>query len=584
MGSKGDDFARDWMARIDLGIKFRDWQAGSSKWDDYRKMYRGDWDTDDPVLNLMYSTYKTILPRTYFRTPTVTVTPRRPEFAPHARVVEAIDNYLLRELKVKKQMKKMIHDSWHCGTGVIKLGYDSEFGYLPAQGIDQDGGTITQAGGKSGDKVEYRNFIKPGMPWALRCRPEEIVVPFGYDDPDALPWIGHMVWRPLADLKEDTKYIKTRLGDLKGGYIPKEGLAKDGKRPQQFAYKSEEPYCLIYEIRDFKTGRMYCICEDTVILDEVDGLQIEGLPYELLMFNEDPVYFWGNPAARYVYPQQLDLNEVKKATYRNRRYNLLKFLYQAGKITKEALDLIMSDDPDDVGIAIPIGAENLQSSVYPFQPHNLTSELEKDKQMILSDNRETIGISRNAAGEYIPMTSKTATEANLVQQGSDIRIDERRDMVADSLVGLVSKMNQIVFKYWTTEKVVEIVGVDGQRQWIEYTGEQLKGEYFLSIDPDSGVPVSRRLRYEQAQKLVEMYRNDPYIDQVALRKIHLSQFEWIDPTANLLTSEPMGGMQTPGQGTLPGMPPQPGSSPNTPVPCQQMLKKAQGRLPKLGRL
>lgn len=582
MPDNKEDFAKEWESRVELGIKFRDWQADSSKWDDYRDMYRGKWDTDEPVLNLMYSTYKTILPRTYFRTPTVTVTPRRPEYAMHARVVEAVDNWLLRELKVKKQIKRAIHDSWHCGTGVIKLGFDSEYGYIPDQGIDQDSGTITQIGrsAKAG-KIEYRSFIKAGLPWALRVRPEEIVVPYGYDDPDSLPWVCHIVWRPLDDIKEDIKYDKSKTKLLIGGYVPNSSIIKNPNKPTQFAYKDETDYACIYEIRDSKHKKMYAISEGHVLMDVEDPLQVEGLPMEFLILNEDPVFFWGIPEARYVEPQQHELNDIKKTAARNRKYNILKFLYVNGVITKEALDLLMSDNFEDIGAGIPVNAEAIQSAILPLQPHNLTADLEKDKQMILSDNRETVGISRNSAGEYIPMTSKTATEAQIVQQGSDIRIDERRDAVADLLVNIVSKFNQFIFRFWTTERVVEITGETGAREWIRYTGDQLKGEYFLSIDPDSGVPVSRRLRYEQANKLIEFYRGDPLIDQVALRKIHLNQFEWIDPTATLLTQQPMGGVAMPGQNMLPGMPPRPGATPGNAIPFEQRM--AQIRSGKGGR-
>lgn len=578
MVKDSDTLAKDWISKVDLGIKFRDWQAKTSKWEDYRNMYRGDWGTEDPVLNIMYSTYKTILPRTYFRTPTVTVTPRRPEFTFHARVIEAVDNYLLRELKVKKQMKRALHDSWHCGTGVIKLGYDSEFGYIPEQGIDVDGGSVTQLSRKDAEKIEYRTFIKPGLPWALRCRPEEIVVPYGYDDQDSLPWVCHLVWRPLNDVKEDIKYIRNATSKLQGGYIPNIGMVKDSKRPQGFSFKDDEPYCLIYEVRDLKTGRIYAFCEDKVILDKNDSLQIEGLPYEFLILNEDPVFFWGIPEAKYVEPQARELNEIKKAASKNRKYNLLKFLFEQGTITKEALDLLMSDDVNDTGAGIPVSSDHIGSSILPLQPHNLTADLEKDKQMILSDNRETVGVSRNTSGEYIPMTSKTATEAQLVQQGIDIRIDERRDIVADLLVNIVSKFNQMVFKFWTTERVVEIVGPSGAKEWIQYTGDQLKGEYFLSIDPDSGVPVSRRLRYEQVGKLAEFYKGDPFIDQIALRKLHLNQYEWIDPTTTLLTREPMGEPGMSGQEGLPGM------GPGAPIPFEQRIAQLRSSGPKPRRL
>jgi hypothetical protein len=81
------------------------------------------------------------------------------------------------------------------------------------------------------------------------------------------------------------------------------------------------------------------------------------------------------------------------------------------------------------------------------------------------------------------------------------------------------------------------------KQWISYTGEQLKGEYFLRIDPDSGMPVTRTLRYQQAKEIFTMLNGDPMTDQMMLRKILLRPTEWIDPSYSLLVSIPQ--QQTP---------------------------------------
>ena len=571
------DFVNDWMEKITLGERFKERYAKPEEWKNYRDYYRNEWEKvgDEPVLNIVYSTGKALIPRVYFRTPTVTVTPRRPEFALHARVVEAVDNWLLRELKVKKQLKRVALDAYLCGTGCVKIGYDSEFGFIPSQSIDRDTSTATQYGKKGGDLIEYKTFIKPGLPWALRCRPDEIVTPFGYDDVDSMPWICHKVWRTLDDVKNDTKYNKTIRNSLQGGYTPNVTLkTQDPQRPPEFRFNEREPYVLLYEIRDSKKHKLYVFGEDRVLLDLDDDLQVEGLPFEFLTFSEDPTYFWGTPEVKYIMEQQKELNEIKAIAFKNRRYNILKWLFKLGSMDKDTLDKLMSDSIEDIGVAMGVRDETVQSAIMPLQPHNLTSDLEKDKQMVLSDHREVTGFSRNQTGEYIPMTSKTATEAQIVQQGAEIRIDERRDSMADLLVNVVSRFNQLIFKYWTKERVVEIAGPDGARQWIKYTGDQLKGEYFLSIDPDSSVPVSRRLRYEQAFKLLEAFRGDPQIDQLALKKIVLNQFEWIDPTACLLAQEPTAQM-TPGQGPLPGMP---GSTPRQGVPFEQALKNLQGRM------
>ena len=575
-------FAKDWIAKVDDNLKSKEKIVDMPKWEEYKDAYRNEYlDSEMPTLNIIYSSLKTILPRTYFRTPTVTVTPRRPEFALHARVVEAVDNWILREIKIKQQFKKSIIDAFLCGTGIMKTGYDSEYGFLPDLAIGKDTGSFSQTSHKTGDKIEYRPYIKPGMPWSLRCSPTAIITPFGYGDPDSLPWVANIIFRPLEDVKNDVKYSNNRTL-LKGTFVPTMKLKKIAPEKAQAEAvsvnqsQSATPFVELYEVRDFSTGRIYVFAEDMVLLDEEDAVQIESLPFDFIIFNEDPDFLWGIPDAKYITPHQIELNEIKIMTNKLRKFNIIKFLYKKGVLDQDTLDLLLSDSVRDIGAGIPVSDETLQSAIFPLQPHNLTKDLEQDKQMILSDHRETMGFSRNTQGEYIPLTSKTATEAQIVQQGSEIRVDERRDVIADTLVSVVSKINQLIFKFWTTERVAEITGPEGQRQWISYTGEQLQGEYFLSIDPDTGVPITKRLRQEQAIQLFQMYRNDPLIDQVALRKLVLSQFEWIYPSAALLTQEPQGGMDLGNVPGLTGMPggQGPGPGPGNVMPFEQMLAQA----------
>ena len=576
-------FAKDWISKVDDNMKAKEKIVDMTKWEEYKDMYRNEFlEEEMPNLNIIYSSVKTILPRTYFRTPTVTVTPRRPEFALHARVVEAVDNWILREIKIKAQFKRSIIDTFLCGTGIMKVGYDSEYGFLPDLALGQDTGSFSQTSYKTADKIEYRPYIKSGMPWSLRCSPTAIITPFGYGDPDSLPWVADIIFRPLEDVKNDIKYNNNR-NLLKGSFVPSMKLKKVAPEKVQTPLTNEKnlpPFVELYEIRDFSTGRIYVLAEDMVLLDEEDAVQIECLPYDFLIFNEDPDFLWGIPDAKYITPHQIELNQIKIMTNKLRKFNIIKFLYKKGVLDNDTLELLLSDSVKDIGAGIPVSDETLQSAILPLQPHNLTKDLEQDKQMILSDHRETMGFSRNTQGEYIPLTSKTATEAQIVQQGAEIRVDERRDVIADTLVSIVSKINQLIFKYWTTERVAEITGVEGQRQWIKYTGEQLKGEYFLSIDPDTGVPITKRLRQEQAVKLLEMFRNDPQVDQIALKKLVLSQFEWIYPAAALLTQEPTGGMDmgqipglTPG-GAQGGMGQGQGQGPGGVIPFDQMLAQA----------
>lgn len=549
------EFVKDWVAQVDLGLRARKKFSTIENWHKWRQQYRGDFGSSRIFLNLPYSIGKSLIPRVYFKVPRIAVTARLPEYAAHARVVEALDNWLIQEITLKQALKKSAYDSYCCGTGVLKLGYDSEYGFVPDKADpNEDYESVTQYSMKSKRKIEYNVNVNPGMPWALRMFPEDVVVPFGYDDPDNLPWICSFHLRPLKDVKEDWKYNNNKL-KLKGGYMPK--YLEDGLviRKESDLYNLAEPYVLLKEIHDASRKKLYVIGEDELLLDINDELQIDGLPYEFIRFNEDMEFFWGLSDIGLLQPQQLEMNDIKTIIARQRKYGLLKFLYRKGALTQENLDKLMSDDVDDVGCGVEFSedVESLASAAMAMIPHSLTQELERDKQMVLSDSREVVGLSRNSSGEYIPMTSKTATETESVDAGVSVRVDDRRDHMADVLTRIIRKFNQYIFKFWTTDRVIQVTGEDGAKYWVNYTGDQIKSEYTLQIDPEAGQPISRELKYKLTKEMFMELRNDPYIDQVGLRKQLLRQYDWLDPEASLLLAPPTPGgpgVNAPPQGPI----------------------------------
>jgi hypothetical protein len=456
-------------------------------------------------------------------------------------VVETIDNWLIRELNLKKQLKRLILDAYNCGTAVIKEGYDSEFGYIKEQAVDEGSSTVTQIGRKTGTKAEYYRFIKAGMPWALRVRPEDIVVPWGSTDSDNLPWVAHIIMRPIDDIKEDQKYKNTE--DLQGTMIPfLEGspLAKAFRGGQK-----DLKWGVITEIRDFKEGRIYAICEDTEILNAEDELQIESLPYDFLIFNEDPEYFSGIPDSAILAPQQKELNETRTQASLHRKIALLKFLVKKNIMDPKAKEAFLSGD---IGAMAEVDTDSLAADIMAFQPH-IPPDLQGEVRILLEFMREEIGFSQNQMGEFIPLTSKTAREVGEVSQGSQIRVDERRDIMADLLVSIVRKWNQFIFKFWDAPKVARIVGPEGGKHWVTYTGQELEGEYFLLIDPDTGVPTTREARDEYVRGAFELLRDDQLIDQKLLRKVLLNRLSAYEPMAPLLLME--GQMPPSGEEPLP---------------------------------
>lgn len=527
-----DELALEWQSKIEKADLFIDRYTTRKRWKDYKEYYRGEWSTEVLPVNRVFAVGRSMIPNTYFRDPKVCVNATRPEYVWHARVVEAIDNWLCKELKLKETLKMAVLDAYWAGTAIIKIGYDSEFGYTPDQAVDKNNATATEFSRKTGERIEYRENVKPGMPWALVCAPEDIIVPSGYRTPSSLPWIAHRILRPLEDVKADQKYKNTK--DLAGTRVV--NLTRGRQKPFN-RDDDETKFCELFEVHDVRSKSIYVFCEGKTLLSDKDALQIEGLPFEFITFNPDPELFWGIPDVKMIEAQQLELNEVKTQEKKHRAIALIKFLYKKGSLTKEQLNLLLSGE---VGPGVAVDDENLATAIQIMQPH-VPQDFAMLEKRIDENIRQSIGSSANQQGDFSPYHGKTAAESMVVSQANELRTNERKDIVGDVLANIIRKWNQIIFKFWTDEKVIEICGPKGQQYWVEYTGDQLTGEYFLNIDPESGMPMSRMQRAQMTESLLKQFNGDQLIDQIKLRMMVLREFDTINPEASsLLLQGPQG--------------------------------------------
>lgn len=525
---KPSEFVTGWKNQIESGLEYRKKYSTFNKWSAYRQYYRGNWAPGIIPINKIFSYGRLLLPRVYFRAPRVTITAMHPDLVAHASVLETVDNHLIQTILLKEIIKGAILDGFLCGVGPIKLGYDSEFGYHPEQAVLDAGETITQlAKDKESERIEYNSSIKPGMPWAERTRPEDVVVPWGADNPNALPWIAHYILRPIEDIKQDAKYQNTK--DLQGTRYPLMGDRQDkaSLRPRT-AEDKNTVYGELWEVRDVKTKQVMTFCEDQLILSAPDPLQtVEGLPWEFVTFNPDPEYFWAIPDAHILMPQQEELNETYTQESQHRKISLLKFLYKKGALTQVQLDHFLSGQ---VGPAVELSedVENILNAIHILQPH-VPPELRAVCMEHIQAMREELGFSQNQEGSFSPYHGKTASESMIVAESFEQRVDERRDHISDIIARIVRKWNQMLFTFWTEERVIQMVGPSGQLDWVTFTGDQLKGAYQISVHTDSGMPITKALKHDMGIELMKTFGGDELMDQMLLRQIVLDTYRDVDP-------------------------------------------------------
>lgn len=560
-----------WKDAIRNAQRFQIQYGDSRSWKQYKDYYRHKFPIGVFPVNQMFSIMRSVVAQTYFRNPTVTVTPTKPGliYQMHAKTVESIDRYLIRELMVKHEIKKMIQDAFLCGISSGFNGYDSEFGWTPSK--SQDGNLSLTQFDKKGYRLEYNSFINPGMPWFLRARPDDVIWPWGTQDRYNAEWVALRVLRPLSDLKKDKKYTVPR--DLQGSYVPQRS-GPEGEVTSDNYFENMQrqiEWVELWQIHDAKTRKIFVLTmnHDKFLRNDIDEMQIEGLPVETLIFNPDTDYIYGIPDARIIEPQLLELNEIRTQAMKFRRVDIPKLLIKKGAIEAEAITKLLDEDVKAV-VEIEMG-ETLSDVVMPLTPglSGVMQDMAFAADQVRSDVRETVGFSRINVGEFQGKTHVTASEVQNVMQRGDIRMDERRDAVADLLSNIIRKFNQTIFKFWTIPQVIDIVGPDGAKWWIQYSGPELRGEYNIRIDPSSSMPVNPETKKEDALEMIKAWAemNQGAIAQgqpvpAELQRYFFSQYEGIN--VDELLSQ---------QGVQPQM-----GGPNTPIPipaAAQMLAQKQ---------
>lgn len=555
-----------WKEAIRLGLRYRRVYGRSNEWTRFKNYYRGYFKEGTVPVNIIFAIGRSIIPQVYFRNPRIGIVPLKPGYTMHARVLERVDNWLIQEMNLKNTLKSMVLDSYLCGRGMAIMGYDSEYGFDQSLISGEILGDVTTSSfsSKTGNRIEYNHDVAPGMPWFLRCNPVDFVVPWGTHRWEEAPWFAYRKMRPLRDVIEDPKY--TNKSGLRGVFQSK---LENSDRERENVIKNEDSkteWVELWNIHDQRTGKVMTITfeHDQFLREDVDGLQIEGLPARVVGFNEDPDYFWWTPDCRLIEQQQLEMNDIRTMAKHHRRVAILKVLYDKGMLSKDALAKLLDGDPK-AAVEVDAGpGGDIRKSVALFQSH-VPPDLASAAREVREDIREIIGFSRNQMGSFEESSGRrTAHEAEIVRAASMIRIDERRDAMADLLSSSMRGINQIIFENWTSERIIDIIGQDGARYWVRFNGKDIKGEFAERVNPEESQPSDKRVQSAQNEKFIDMATKIPGMDMQYLLESYASQFDWVDPKLLFPSNEP-------------------GRSPEKAMDFSQLLKMGPGKPSQIGQ-
>jgi hypothetical protein len=510
----------EWFEEIGRGLEFRDLYGLEQTWSKAEALFYALKGSGIGP-NIIEGMGDALLSELTVSKPTYLVKPLRQEVIEQAKVLQSLDNQLVDTMSMRTQVETSCLHAFLWGRGILKIGYDSEFGFDPdldigaASPLGPLGGTFSQYD-ESGRMIES-GICDPGMPWVMACPPHDIVVPWGTRDLETAPWIAHRVVRHIDEMKSDDKYENTgavqptmSMRDFVSSYLTVNKPYRIGATLKKDTTSSE--YVEIWEIHERRTRQIYAIVVgyDKFIRRDTNYLQLRGLPFVSIGFIPSARCFWTSSDAFLLMQAQGELDDISVQASKQRRHASLKFAYDGDLIDDDEVEKAISSR---TGVAFKTKGGDIRNAIAPFMA-SPNMMLYNDADFVRRNARESIGLSRNQLGEFEWRGRRTATEVMSVDSHSMTRLSRRKLEVVRAYREVIKKVNEIIFAYWNQEKYLEVQGV-----WVPFTGKGLKGQYLYDVQFSDEPLDSQGDELSRMVNLLAMFRGDPSVDQERLKKL-----------------------------------------------------------------
>lgn len=328
--------------------------------------------------------------------------------------------------------------------------------------------------------------------------------------------MAEVKWLSKASIEED-QYLEVTAKDWQDIGATDYKIEESEKVLDDVSSTGEIPEDLrlykVFEIHDQKNQRLKVWIEgmEGFARDEENPYKlVEGTIFSLLGFDETIDDSFPLPKSRSIKSKQEAYNflrsyQVNHAARGHRRYQ-----YQRNTIKDEEIQK-WEKGGDNTLIAIDGGAGIQVVDHAPIQQDSYNVA-----DIIKSEVTEEVGVSAYGRSSREPGVD-TAFEANLIQSGTDVKTEEMRDVVREYVRTVVKKLNTILQLFADMPTVEEVVGLKGTR-WIEWTNDDIQGDFIEDVDIYQAMPYSKLEDRKQTMEWFSLIQNDPYYDAFQVRR------------------------------------------------------------------
>lgn len=483
-----------WSDRLAAAKKWRESVMVRERWESYLREFDGNFNDvigmgkDVPPINDVYAYTQSAQSAFYNRDPYITVNPTRKSSIMGAVILEAAVNYYWRKLDIKSAVQSEIQDCILIGHAWNKTGYNVEL---------------------SGDGSQLQ--VKSDTLFSNRVSWRDIYFNIGsMNPPYDSSWVMHRIYLPLDTVK---KRYGSKAKDLHGSSLP--DFTKEMK--ESVIYKDDIQFVSLYEIWDASERMIYLYCdENQTFMDNARPWPeyMRSYPFQMLAFNrindkpypKSDIAPWEPQLLEKIKLQWLMLNHMK-------RWSRTMVGKKGALSPSEQTKFAQGID----GTYLESSASDIQTAFrtldYGSLPPDIYAVLDRIEGVI----RSVSGQPEFDRGGSTQARTRTLGELELIQSGSQTRTDRKTDLIETHCEEIARHMIAHMQAQFYVPQIVKITGREPQEviaafgnkfdplsQTIEFSKEDIMGEYDINVKSGSTLPLNKKTRDQMLQKVLEL--------------------------------------------------------------------------------